>query len=58
MFVMQILQLFSNVTWTVTASNGIMSQQQQDILKYWVPNPDGNFHVSLFIFQLVSVSGY
>lgn len=48
--------LFSNVTWTVTASDGIMSKDQQDILKYWVPNPDGSFHLSLFIFQLVSVS--
>ncbi|MPC31845.1 Chloride channel protein 2 [Portunus trituberculatus] len=52
---MQILHLFSNVTWTVTSPDGIMSKEQQEILKYWLPNLDGNFHVSLFVFQLVSV---
>ncbi|XP_050726376.1 chloride channel protein 2-like isoform X2 [Eriocheir sinensis] len=52
----QILQLFSKVTWTVTAPDGIMSKDQQDILTHWVPKPEtGNFHLSLFIFQLVSV---
>lgn len=52
---MQILQLFSNVTWTVTAADGVMSPEQEEILKHWLPNLDGNFHLSLFVFQLVSV---
>ncbi|KAK3894175.1 hypothetical protein Pcinc_002051 [Petrolisthes cinctipes] len=51
----QILQLFSNVTWTVTSPDGIMSPEQENILKHWVPDLQGSFHLSLFIFQLVSV---
>ncbi|XP_063841828.1 chloride channel protein 2-like isoform X3 [Scylla paramamosain] len=51
----QILHLFSNVTWTVTSPDDIMSEEQQDILSHWVPSPNGNFHISLFVFQLVSV---
>ncbi|XP_071538119.1 chloride channel protein 2-like isoform X3 [Panulirus ornatus] len=54
----QILHLFSNVTWTVTASNGLMSPEQENILSHWLPNlegKEGNFHLSLFVFQIVSV---
>nr|XP_045625586.1 chloride channel protein 2-like isoform X1 [Procambarus clarkii] len=51
----QILHLFSNVTWTVTNPEGIMSSEQESILKYWVPNVEGSFHLSLFVFQIVSV---
>ncbi|KAK8725221.1 hypothetical protein OTU49_010760 [Cherax quadricarinatus] len=51
----QILQLFSNVTWTVTSADGIMSPDQESILKFWVPNLEGSFHLSLFVFQIVSI---
>lgn len=44
------------MTWTVTAADGIMSPKQEEILKHWLPDLNGNFHLSLFVFQLVSVS--
>lgn len=51
----QILHLFSNVTWTVTDPSGILSPDQESILKDWMPNLDGNFHLSLFVFQIVTI---
>ncbi|XP_042877634.1 chloride channel protein 2-like isoform X3 [Penaeus japonicus] len=51
----QILQLFSNVTWSVTQTNEILSADQQSILRHWLPDLEGNFHLSLFVFQIVTV---
>ncbi|XP_069993072.1 chloride channel protein 2 isoform X5 [Penaeus vannamei] len=51
----QILQLFSNVTWSLTQQNEILSGEQQTILRHWLPDLEGNFHLSLFVFQIVTV---
>ncbi|KAK7084273.1 Chloride channel protein 2 [Halocaridina rubra] len=51
----QILHLFSNVTWTVTDPDKILSPEQENILKHWMPSLDNNFHISLFVFQIVTV---
>lgn len=54
--VVQVLQLFSNVTWgqygEVPAPR---TEAQNDILKHWTNDHIPNFHFSLLIFQLVTV---
>ncbi|XP_068244482.1 chloride channel protein 2-like isoform X2 [Palaemon carinicauda] len=52
----QIMYLFSNVTWTKTDDSAVLSLEQQNILKVWVPDyAYGNFHLSLFVFQIVTI---
>lgn len=51
---MQILDLFSNVTWTHNP-NQEPSFDLVKILEHWVSNVYPNFHLSLFIFQIVTV---
>ncbi|XP_066968600.1 chloride channel protein 2-like isoform X7 [Macrobrachium rosenbergii] len=51
----QIMHLFSNVTWTKTGDANMLSKAQENILKDWMPDVEGSFHLSLFVFQIVTV---
>merc|ERR1719259_130302 len=52
----QVLQLMSNVTWGSYGENPPpQTLEQEEILSHWTDQYNGNFFISLFVFQIVTV---